>query len=251
MQFLNENNNILTICDKNNNNECDMLLQIGKNCDILLRRSDMAGDTWQQFRKRYRRNEKLLKNRPLIENIRPVINQYKIKSVSNKNIGIVSKKLKILPKYKSSVKSIIWKVIKEKEKEGKILDSFRQNFKEFNEDHWNEYLVSLLTIFDKAIFGRQLENKINIKLVNKMGPKADESIYEDGKCDIILSKYYIINFERLLGTLLHEMCHCAQWIVEDDPNTGEVAHDNVWSNWAKKCKNHFPKVVISKTHAWK
>lgn len=202
------------------------------------------------------RNQKLQKNQATIENVRPIVDEFKITKLSVMNIAFVMKKLKLQSKYKASVSAVMNRVFALQRHEQ--IDLHRQKFTPFNnrDATFLEKVTCLFQYFDDIILNGRLKNKVSIKMEEKKTMKLNtgESRYdedEEVKCDIVFSYYYITNFDRLCTTLLHEMCHCAQWLLNNDLIFGAAAHDDIWHEWTRKCMIKFPIIEIKVTQNWR
>lgn len=54
---------------------------------------------------------------------------------------------------------------------------------------------------------------------------------------IELSEKVLTSADRLRCTLIHEMCHAATWIFDNDKG-----HGSNWKKWAKRANNTFPEL---------
>lgn len=116
-----------------------------------------------------------------------------------------------------------------------------------------EHISRLFNFFDDVAFnGRLSKSNIQIEFSNEIETDAGQSIrYADtGRLQILLSTHYLTNFERLCSTLLHEMCHMAQWVINQNWVFGFEAHNLFWYWWVAKCSSFFPQITVESTHNW-
>jgi hypothetical protein len=236
--------NEIYICDISSH-ICDTL-----NCDIPSHSCDKHN---------YRRSQmgpmKTLDIRTKMLRINSIVEEHNIFSLSKENIQFVTDQVGIkanyLKKNRSAIKSAIDKAIKLQRK--KEFELYRGKFTPLNYQVPNtkNNINDLFKLFDRTIFSNKLTRITKITIKNKTGNKAGESIYSEGQCEIILSKYYLTDFDKLTSTLLHEMCHCAQWVINDDSAGGADAHNNIWQKWVEECKKKFPNISpITAYHNW-
>lgn len=106
----------------------------------------------------------------------------------------------------------------------------------------------LMFFFDKIVFGGKLKNRVLIFVVAKDETNAATSVYHNGMAGIVLSKYYLTKFNHLCDTLLHEMCHCAQWLISGNLEFGKKAHNAEWHKWRRRCRKFFPSFPVEVFH---
>ena len=91
-----------------------------------------------------------------------------------------------------------------------------QLFQEFNERAFNNALTSVPVTWSKRLQTTAGITRLKRKAQNK-------------SASIELSTKVIDNVERLRGTLLHEMCHAAQWLVD---GVAKPSHGACFKKWA-------------------
>jgi hypothetical protein len=180
-----------------------------------------------------------LENRMKMHEINSVVYNYKINELSNATIKFVTKEVGLngdfLKRDKSAVKSAIDKAIKLQWVQN--IKEHRAKFTPFDNKNENFWISELVRFFDSAIFSDKMNGLIKVIIKEKMREKAGESVYENGKCDLFLSQYYITDFDRLTSIVMHEMCHCAQWIIDNDAAVDHAAHNQNWENAIKYFRN--------------
>jgi len=66
----------------------------------------------------------------------------------------------------------------------------------------------------------------------------------DYLANIQLSIPIINNYERLCHTLIHELCHCAVWVIDHKRDH----HGPYWQNWMRRARARFPQIQITACH---
>ena len=135
--------------------------------------------------------------------------------------------------------------------------------KTFKNDKF-ELTKNLFTLFNKSVFNDQLPQSMEIiwkkRLLKTAGQthcKRRTTTYtkSDGsnitsvqyEASISLSEKVIDCPSRLRDTLIHEMCHAAVWIL-DNQNEG---HGPFWKFWAGKAKSTHPELpIIKRCHSY-
>lgn len=51
--------------------------------------------------------------------------------------------------------------------------------------------------------------------------------------------------ERLRSTLIHEMCHAANFLIDELDN---AQHGKMFKKWGRKATKHFPEISIDRCH---
>ena len=64
---------------------------------------------------------------------------------------------------------------------------------------------------------------------------------------IELSTKVLDTAEKLEATLLHEMCHAAQWLIDGIDGKGQ-AHGPAFKKWGKRVEAKFPDMEVSRCH---
>ncbi|GMI11765.1 hypothetical protein TrVE_jg8623 [Triparma verrucosa] len=99
-------------------------------------------------------------------------------------------------------------------------------------------------VFDNKInpeitWSNRLQTTAGLTRLKKMGAKRTSSIE--------LSVKVLSDVVRLKSTLLHELCHVAQWEID---NNKSPAHGKVFEKWRDRCHEVCRDVVVSKTHGY-
>ncbi len=53
--------------------------------------------------------------------------------------------------------------------------------------------------------------------------------------------------ERLRSTLIHEMCHAANFLIDELDNE---QHGKMFKKWGRKATKHFPEITVSTCHSY-
>lgn len=104
------------------------------------------------------------------------------------------------------------------------------------------------TEFNNEVFEGQLPGDLEIKWSNRLLTTAGSTRYKGKKCWIELSSKVIDNPLRLRKTLLHEMCHAAQFIVSKD-STGKP-HGPIFKHWAARATAIYPELEVKRCHTY-
>lgn len=112
-------------------------------------------------------------------------------------------------------------------------------------------LQRLFAFIDNAVFDGQLAPITTFSYAEQLRSGVAAQTRHNRKthkCEILISKEYITDFDRLMSALMHEMCHCAQRALSHD--SGSISHGKIWDKWRKKCCTKFPGIPIEPYHKW-
>lgn len=195
-----------------------------------------------------RQVKKLPQNK--IRQIHGVVKGIQMKSFPN--LPLIFKSMRSEKELKSAANLVFCKFVKLKiqHKFNKFRDSFAKI--NFSAPSTKSKINRLFKFLDNIVFKGQLTpHQVKIKICKEIGTWAGRSIrYKSGDLAIELSVHFLINWERLVSTFLHEMCHIAQWAVNGNLEFGTASHNWCWYHWAHKCSRYFP-VTIESHHNWK
>ncbi|KAL3811653.1 hypothetical protein ACHAXA_004385, partial [Cyclostephanos tholiformis] len=110
-------------------------------------------------------------------------------------------------------------------------------FSEFNRQAFQGLLLNV-----KVIWSKKLNKTAGI---TRMRGKLGESNAHTRVATIELSTKVIDDEERLRSTLLHEMCHAAQWLVD---GTHKPPHGTIFKKWAAISMRKIRDVKVTTTH---
>ncbi|KAL5276321.1 ACRC.2 family protein [Megaselia abdita] len=112
---------------------------------------------------------------------------------------------------------------------------YKENFKDMKE----ELTKKLYELYNEKCFKNKLDVPItwNKKLTNTAGRCANKRRGGTRLCAIDLSDKVLSTTDRLRCTLIHELCHAATWIFEE-----EHGHGATWKAWAHKANTIFPEL---------
>lgn len=147
---------------------------------------------------------------------------------------------------KASFKRIVRRYLKTTLKE--IEDRFTSF--DMNSADFRRNLIELFEFIDKVAFNNRLSNLQIYCEVKNLGTASGLAAgsYRHPVQTIFLSPIYLNSFDRLCKTLMHEMCHVAQWCLSGDRASGHSAHNEFWKYWVKKCTDKFPHIKITVYH---
>jgi predicted SprT family Zn-dependent metalloprotease len=122
--------------------------------------------------------------------------------------------------------------------------SFRKNrdalttraFDEFNELVFDRKLSSVDVIWSNTL--RTTAGLTRLKRVTATRLK---------KASIELSTKVLDDEQRLRNTLLHEMCHAAQWLVD---SVQQPPHGKCFKKWANRAMKNMPGIVVTTLHEY-
>jgi len=112
-----------------------------------------------------------------------------------------------------------------------------QTFAEFNKQVFHGALSSVIVTWSKKL------NKT--AGITRMRGKLGDGNGHTRVAAIELSTKVIDDEERLRSTLLHEMCHAAQWCVDGVP---KPPHGAIFKKWASKSMSKISDVEVTTTH---
>jgi len=111
-------------------------------------------------------------------------------------------------------------------------------------------LISLFAEFNHKFFANKLPSNLGISWSHKLNSRAGQTSCLKNEntniAKIVLSTVHIRSNERLQETLIHEMCHCAEWLL-DKVNP---SHGNSWKKWINAAKMEFPNLSLTRTCNW-
>ncbi|KAH8284298.1 hypothetical protein KR044_010051 [Drosophila immigrans] len=110
---------------------------------------------------------------------------------------------------------------------------YRENFKRNKE----ELAKRLYDIFNEHVFKNRLEAPIvwSKTLRNTAGRCRNKRKLNERMCTLELSVKVLTSADRLRCTLIHEMCHAATWIFNN-----EGGHGQTWKQWTYRAMAAFP-----------
>lgn len=126
----------------------------------------------------------------------------------------------------------------------KVKNSFKRNK--------HDIATSLFCNFDKEVFGDKLAKAgVEITWSKRLTSTAGKTILKRSgmgvyKADIELSAAILDSKDRLRATLLHEMCHAAAWIVD---NNSHPPHGPVFKKWARIARRQTG-IPVKTTHTY-
>lgn len=112
-----------------------------------------------------------------------------------------------------------------------------QTFSEFNKQVFHGALSSVIVTWSKKL------NKT--AGITRMRGKLGDRNSHTRVAAIELSTKVIDDEERLRSTLLHEMCHAAQWLVD---GVHKPPHGAIFKKWASKSMSKIRDVEVTTTH---
>ncbi|XP_053992700.1 uncharacterized protein LOC128883875 [Hylaeus volcanicus] len=103
--------------------------------------------------------------------------------------------------------------------------------------------------FNETVFENQIPSSTIIQWNSRLTRTAGQTMMTRNQMvrtvQIQLSSRVIDKEERLQSTLLHEMCHAAQFLLE---NEEQPAHGPGFQKWAKKARRLWPFIPVTITH---
>lgn len=117
-----------------------------------------------------------------------------------------------------------------------------------------ELVRKWLNYFNERIFKNQLPPDLAIswspRLTRTAGTTMMKGVGRSGislnrSCEVFLSTKVVDSEERLKKTLLHELCHVAQYLIE---NEHQPPHGPGFKKWANLASVLCPKIPVSVTH---
>jgi SNF2 family DNA or RNA helicase len=104
--------------------------------------------------------------------------------------------------------------------------------------------------FNTRIFGGKMD-KLDLvwsKALTNCAGKYCVTIENKQKyCCIKLSGKFLTTADRLKSTLIHEMCHAATHLIDDEI---DEAHGPVWFKWTKIAEATYPGIKITRCHSY-
>lgn len=106
-------------------------------------------------------------------------------------------------------------------------------------------------LFNETIFEKRLPEQLVILWSSRLTKTAGQTIMRThrflGKiCSIQLScKVIAYHLDRLVSTLLHELCHVAQFLLENETHP---SHGRGFQKWQYIAKRIFPSIRVTVTH---
>jgi predicted SprT family Zn-dependent metalloprotease len=102
--------------------------------------------------------------------------------------------------------------------------------------------------FNRRVFDGALQH-VTVHWTNKLKTTAGRTILKRYKHNyeacIELSIKVLDEPTRLRNTLLHEMCHAAQWLIH---HNAKPAHGPVFTQWAQRAMQRIPDAMVTTTH---
>jgi len=127
------------------------------------------------------------------------------------------------------------------------------NANDHNLDHFfsknrQNYARQLYQFFNSLVFENKLPQQLKIEWSGRLRSTAGfarlQSSGDQYQAEIHLSIPILNNSERLCHTLIHELCHCAVWVIDHKKDH----HGPYWKNWMRRAKARFPQVQITACH---
>ncbi|XP_055940427.1 germ cell nuclear acidic protein-like isoform X2 [Argiope bruennichi] len=118
----------------------------------------------------------------------------------------------------------------------------QKNFKR-NRDVFTQKLYHF---FNRKIFNNRLPKDMSVTWSDYLRTTAGytrcsrDKLTNTYSCKIELASKVLTSFDRLRDTLLHEMCHAAVWVV----NQQKSNHGPLWQMWADRCNLILPNVQV-------
>jgi len=111
-------------------------------------------------------------------------------------------------------------------------------------------LLHLYAEFNLKLFGQKLPEDLPFSWSHKLNSRAGQTFCKKNGSKniarIVLSTVHIRTYDRLQETLIHEMCHCAEWLI-DEVNP---SHGNSWKKWIDSAKKEYPHLALTRTCHW-
>ncbi|KAF4686494.1 hypothetical protein FOZ62_006449, partial [Perkinsus olseni] len=100
---------------------------------------------------------------------------------------------------------------------------------------------------NEQVFDNRLPKDMDISWNNRMLTTAGVTVFKKGVCRIELSTKVLDRPLRVCKTLLHEMCHAAQFIL-----SGELRppHGPAFKKWAQIASAVFPQYAVTVSHSY-
>ncbi len=119
-----------------------------------------------------------------------------------------------------------------------------------NSKNRGNLLKAAFNLHNKAAFSSQLSS-VSVSFSNKLLTTAGITRLKRKanirSCSIELSTKVITDTHRLHQTLLHEMCHAAQFLISNAPHP---PHGPAFQKWTKNVNRVYPNVHISTCHSY-
>ncbi|XP_065836217.1 germ cell nuclear acidic protein-like isoform X2 [Oscarella lobularis] len=119
---------------------------------------------------------------------------------------------------------------------------------------YNRYKSSLISdlfiIYNESVFNGKLPDDLkfewNARLTSTAGSCAYTWKNNERSATITLSTKIIDSYERLRDTLIHELCHAATWIIDNDRH---AHHGPAWKKWVRIAESIHPDLpCVSRCH---
>ncbi|KAJ3023659.1 hypothetical protein HKX48_001883 [Thoreauomyces humboldtii] len=111
--------------------------------------------------------------------------------------------------------------------------------------------AALYAEFNESVFGGKLPDDLTILWSRKLHTTAGRCFQERTgnvyMARIDLSTKVVDTIEKLRTTLMHEMCHAAQWIVD---HTNKPAHGKVFKYWGQVAERVYPDIKTRACHSY-
>jgi len=111
-----------------------------------------------------------------------------------------------------------------------------------------KYARELFQFFNSVVFDQKLPHLLNIEWSGRLRSTAGFArLHRTGdnyQAKIQLSIPILNDSERLCQTLIHELCHCAVWVIDHKRDH----HGSYWQNWMRRAKVRFPQLQITTCH---
>ncbi|RKP36562.1 SprT-like family-domain-containing protein, partial [Dimargaris cristalligena] len=106
--------------------------------------------------------------------------------------------------------------------------------------------------FNRRVFNNRLPENMLVEWSVSLNKTAGRAYTgwkvknEERKCRVELATKVINRVERLQETLLHELCHCAVWIIDGK----EEGHGPMFKKWAQRAMQAYPNIPITTRHSY-
>ena len=111
-------------------------------------------------------------------------------------------------------------------------------FKIYNQSAFDGKLGSVEVIWSNKL--RTTAGLTRLRRISKLGRTREERL-----ASIELSLKVLDDEERLRSTLLHEMVHCAAWIID---GISKPPHGSCFKKWARLAMKRIPGMTVTTTH---
>ena len=111
-------------------------------------------------------------------------------------------------------------------------------FRDYNQRAFDGKLSSVKVVWSNKL--RTTAGLTRLKRISKLGGTPEERL-----ATIELSQKVLDDEDRLCSTLLHEMVHCAAWIID---GVSKPPHGSCFKKWARIAMKKIPGMIVTTTH---